>query len=282
MTVELTKVLGAELAPTTYSWDEESVILYHLGLGAGQPSTSEFELSLTYEAGLQVLPTFATIPPFLTMLGIGGVEGLEFNPALLLHGEHEIRLERDIPTSGTVTNEGKIVEVWDKGKGALLVVEVVSRDKDGSTLFTNRGSLYLRGEGGFGGKPGPSPANEAPQREPDWVLSSPTLPQQALIYRLSGDKNPLHADPEFAAFAGFDRPILHGLSSFGTIAKAVISGVMNGDSSAMRRFRARFTGPVYPGETIVTNVWRELDRLLVSAFAVERNTPVLANAAVWS
>lgn len=282
MPIDLAKALGAELTPTTFNWDEDRVILYHLGLGAGREATADQELALTYEAKLKVLPTFATIPPFHALLGMSSVEGIEFNPAVLLHGEHEIEVAAPISTRGTVTNHGKVVEVWDKGKGALVVVEVVSTDAAGVHLFTNRASLYLRGEGGFGGEPGPAASNQSPDRPPDLIVESPTLPQQALLYRLSGDKNPLHADPAFAAFAGFDRPILHGLCTFGIVAKAVVDQALGGEVGLMKRYRARFSGVVYPGETIVTRIWIEPDRLLVAADVADRGSSVIANAAVWS
>lgn len=281
MPIDVDKALGASLPETRFRWDEDRVILYHLGVGAGNPPTDPGELAYTYEAQLKVLPSFGTIPPFTSLLGITGVEGLDFNPALLLHGEHDLEVNGPIPTRAEVVNRARISAIYDKRKAAVVVVEVVTADAEGRELFTNRASLFLRGEGGFGGDPGPSRSDHAPGREPDLVVESATLPQQALLYRLSGDKNPLHVDPAFAALGGFDRPILHGLCSYGIVCKAVVDRALGGDVAAVRRFRARFAGVVFPGETVVTRAWDEGDRWVVEAVTAERNTPVIANAALW-
>jgi len=281
MPVEPDKVRGAGLGVTTSAWDEDRVILYHLGIGAGDPPTDERELAYTYESRLVVLPTFATIPAFAPMLDIGGVDGLTFNPVMLLHGEHAIELNCPIPTAAEVTHDARIVDVFDKGKAALLIVEVQTRAKDGGLLFTNRASLFLRGEGGFGGPSGPTPENEAPDDAPDAVVESATLPQQALLYRLSGDKNPLHADPAFAAMAGFDRPILHGLCTYGIVGKSVVDRMFDGDPTGVAKMTARFSGVVYPGETVVTRMWDRGDRIVVDARTKERAVPVITHAAVY-
>ena len=280
MPVDPSRALGAELPVIEGRWDQDDVILYHLGVGAGDPPTDPAELRYTYEGGLAVLPSFATVPPFPALLGVGGVDGLEFNPALLLHGEHQITLQGPIPTAATVVHRGRVAELWDKGKAALAVVEMVTTDGSGEKLFTNRASLFLRGEGGFGGEPGPPSFSAAPRDEPDIVATSATLPQQALLYRLSGDKNPLHADPGFAAMAGFERPILHGLCSFGVVCKAVVDKVLHGDMTRVAEYRARFSGVVYPGETLVTKIWDEGDHLLVTAETAERGKSVISNGKV--
>jgi acyl dehydratase len=278
--IDLDRVLGAELPSGTFSWDEDRVILYHLGIGAGDPPTDPGELSYVYEANLKVLPTFASIVAFPTMFGLTQVDGLDVNLAMLLHGEQDIELHGPIPTRADVTNRGRIAAVFDKGKAALVIVEVTTESRDGERLFVNRSSLFLRGEGGFGGDPGPPPSYEAPDREPDSRIESKTLPQQALLYRLSGDKNPLHADPGFAALGGFDRPILHGLATYGIVCKAVVDSVLEGDVSNVARYQARFSGVVFPGETIVTSVWKEDGMLLVEAVTGERGGTVISNAAL--
>ncbi|MFP5332580.1 MAG: MaoC/PaaZ C-terminal domain-containing protein [Acidimicrobiia bacterium] len=280
MPIDPARLLGAELPQTEHGWDSDDVILYHLGVGAGNPPTDPGELEYTYEASLKVLPTFATIPMFSAMMGILGLDGLDINPAMILHGEQSIRLNRPIPTTARVANSGRIAHLYDKGKGALAVVEVVSRERDGTELFTNTSSIYVRGEGGFGGEPGPEPSHRAPDRRPDVEVASPTLPQQALLYRLSGDKNPLHADPGFAALGGFDRPILHGLCTYGIACKAVVDGVLDGDVTRVAGFDARFAGVVFPGETVVTRAWTEDDGIVLEAVTAERGTAVLSNAKV--
>jgi acyl dehydratase len=201
---------------------------------------------------------------------------------MILHGEHEIVLHDSIPTAGTVNQTGRVTDVLDKGKGALAIVEVVSvLEKTGRPLFTNRASIFIRGEGGFGGEPGKPSADLTPDRDPDHVVESPTLPQQALLYRMaSGDKNPLHADPGFAAFAGFDRPILHGLCTFGIVGKAAVDRALEVGPGSVESYRARFSGVVYPGETLITSVWDEGDHLIVSATAKERDSIVLTNGVI--
>jgi len=280
MPIDPKKALGAQLGEGKYTWTKDQVILYHLGVGAGVPPTDRGELEYTYEKNLKVLPSYGVIPVFGAMGGLGSTPGLSFNFAMLLHGEQDIEIHQPIPTEATVTSSGRIAEIWDKGKAALLVMEVKTRDEAGKPLFTNRFSLFLRGEGGFGGESGPKAGNEAPARAPDGVISSTTLPQQALIYRLSGDKNPLHADPDFAKMGGFDKPIIHGLCSYGVVCKAIVDKVLGGDVTKVARYQARFAGVFFPGETMVTSIWREGKQLLLASKSKERGTPVLSNAAI--
>jgi acyl dehydratase len=279
MPIDPSKALGAELGEGEYTWTRDDVILYHLGVGAGVPATDPGELEYTYEKNLKVLPSFGVIPVFGAMGGMGNVEGLTFNFAMLLHGEQDIILHKPIPPEATVKNKGRVAELWDKGKACLCVLEV-DTSHEGEKLFTNRFSLFLRGEGGFGGEPGPKAGNEAPDRAPDGVIESPTLPQQALIYRLSGDKNPLHADPDFAKMAGFETPIIHGLCSYGVVCKAVVDNVLGGDTDQVARYQARFRGVGYPGETYLTSYWKEGNKILIQSKSKERDEVVISNAAI--
>ncbi len=278
MPIDVSKAMDASFPDSSYSWDVNDVILYHLGVGAGVPATEPNELEYVYEANLKVLPSFASIVPFEAMMSVTNVDGLDLNLAMLLHGEQELTLFRPIPPAANVTNQGRIAGIYDKGKGALVVVDIDSRDAAGDLLFTNRSSLFLRGEGGFGGEPGPPSRYQAPDREPDHVVESVTLEQQALLYRLSGDRNPLHVDPAFAAIGGFDQPILHGLCSFGIVCKAVVDTVLAGDVSQVRGYAARFSGPVVPGETIVTKIWESESGFLVEAITKQRQSKVISNA----
>jgi acyl dehydratase len=280
MPIDPSKALGAEMGEGQYTYTKDQVILYHLGLGAGVPATDPGELEYTYEKNLKVLPSFGVIPTFGAMGGLGNVEGLEFNFAMLLHGEQDLVIHQPIPPEATITNRGKVAEIWDKGKAALVVLQVDSSDESGQPLFTNRFSLFLRGEGGFGGEPGPKAGNAAPDREPDGVIESTTLPQQALIYRLSGDKNPLHADPEFAKMGGFDTPIIHGLCSYGIVCKAVVDNVLGGDVTKVARYQVRFAGVGFPGETYLTSYWKEGDKILIQAKSKERDAVIISNAAI--
>ena len=280
MPIDPGKALGFETGEGKYTYNRDQVILYHLGVGAGVPPTDPNELEYTYEKNLKVLPSFGVIPTFGAMGGLGGVPGLSFNFAMLLHGEQDLEVHQPIPPEATITNRGKVAEIWDKGKAALVVLQVDTRDGAGKPLFTNRFSLFLRGEGGFGGEPGPKAGNVPPERKPDGIVERATLPQQALIYRLSGDKNPLHADPEFAKMGGFDRPIIHGLCSYGVVCKAIVDEVLGGDVTKVARYQARFAGVGYPGETYVVSYWKEGDKILIQAGSKERNAPIISNAAI--
>jgi acyl dehydratase len=280
MPIDPSKALGAELGEGTYEWNKDEVILYHLGVGAGVPPTDPGELEYTYEKNLKVLPSYGVIPVFGSMGGLGKTPGLEFNFAMLLHGEQDLEVHQPIPPEAKITNKGKVKEIWDKGKGALVVLEMETRDESGSPLFTNRFSLFLRGEGGFGGESGPKAGNKPPERDPDGVIEATTLPQQALIYRLSGDKNPLHADPEFAKMGGFDKPIIHGLCSYGIVCKAIVDDLLGGDTTKVARWQARFAGVAFPGESYRISHWNEGDQILVEASSKERGAPIISNAAI--
>ncbi len=280
MPIDPKQAVGALIGESSKSWDADQVILYHLGLGAGMPPTDEGELAYTYEKGLKVLPSFGVIASYLSGASLLKVPGMSFNPAMLLHGEQDLEIHGPIPTEGTVNNIARVTDIFDKGKGALVLRETKSKDSQGKLLFTNRSSTFIRGEGGFGGESGPKAGNLPPEREPDKVVESAILPQQALIYRLSGDKNPLHAEPAFAAQGGFDQPILHGLCTYGMVCKAVVDHLLDGDTSRVSRYQVRFAGVVFPGETLVISMWRENGKVLLQASVKERGTPAITNAAI--
>lgn len=280
MPIDLAKALGYTLPAVEASWTPDDVILYHLGIGAGDPPSDARELEYTYEGHLKVLPAFGVIPVFRAIMSVSQVPGLGFDLATVLHGEQELRVHKRIPTSAKVTSTARVANIWDKGKAAVVELQVDTRDETGDVLFANTFTLFMRGAGGFGGERGPDKAQEAPTRAPDLVVESRTLPQQALLYRLSGDKNPLHADPAFARLGGFDRPILHGLCSFGMACKAAVDHLCKGKVEQVASYQARFAGVVFPGETLVTSLWREDGRILLSASTKERRTPVLSQASI--
>jgi acyl dehydratase len=205
---------------------------------------------------------------------------MQFNFAMLLHGEQEVILHKPLPVRQKLKTSAHIPEIYDKGKAALVIMEATAKDEKGEPLFTNRFSLFIRGEGGFGGDSGPKAGNVAPERKPDGVVVRKTLPQQALLYRLSGDKNPLHADPAFAKLGGFDKPIIHGLCSYGVACKAIVDTVLGGDVTRVARYQARFAGVGFPGETYETSWWREDGKILFQTKSVERNAPIISNAAI--
>jgi acyl dehydratase len=282
MAIDPNKARGARLPDGRTSYTKDQVILYHLGLGAGVPATDPKELEYTYEKNLKVLPSFAVIPSFGSMGGIGNVPGLQFNFAMLLHGEQEVRVHRPLPVEANLVTSAHIPEIYDKGKAALVILETEAKDEaTGQLLFTNRYSMFIRGEGGFGGDSGPKVGNQAPERAPDGAIERKTLPQQALIYRLSGDKNPLHADPEFAKLGGFDTPIIHGLCSYGIACKAIVDEVLGGDVTQVARYQARFAGVAFPGETYRISYWKDgAKRILLEAASVERNAKIISNAVI--
>jgi len=282
MPIDPEKASVGKLPEKENSWNRDDVILYHLGVGAGmEKPTDPKELEYTYEKNLKVLPSFAVVPVFSALIDMFSIPGIDINIALILHGEQAVEIHKPIPVASEVVSEGRVAGLYDKGKAALIVLEVETKEKStGDKLFTNQFSVFARGEGGFGGESGPKAGNKPPEREPDAVTESRTLPQQALIYRLSGDKNPLHADPEFAKMGGFDVPILHGLCSFGINCKAAVDHALGGDVSQVARYQARFAGVFFPGETMVTSLWKEGNQVFINATSKERGAPVITNAAI--
>lgn len=242
-----------------HSYTERDTMLYALGVGLGHDPLDTRQLPFVYERDLTALPTMgvtiALAKPWLHRPESG------ITWSRMLHGEQAIEIHRPIPVAGTLVGETTMDEIVDKGpdKGALLYMSRTVRDKaTGDAIFTSSQTLFCRADGGFGG-----PVTEArsvhtmPQRESDQSVDLPTVPQQALIYRLSGDTNPLHADPEAAAKGGFHRPILHGLCTFGIAGHAILRGVADYRANTVRRLQARFASPVLPGETIRTDIWDE-------------------------
>jgi len=265
--------IGKQIPPTTFEYDERDVMLYAVGVGA-----SPEELQYVYEQGLKVIPTFGVVPSFPALLGLTSV--MQFNPVMLLHGQQGIEIKKPFPTRGKVTTSGTVKSIWDKGSGALIEVEAETKDEKGEVLCVNTFGAFVRGEGGFGGERGPSgPKNVPPERAPDEVVEMQTLPQQAAIYRLSGDRNPLHIDPKVAAIAGYDRPILHGLCSFGHVARAIIQKCCDGDPDRLKAFEVRFSGVVFPDDKIITEIWRESDTQIIVQAKTQRGDVVLSQAA---
>lgn len=280
MGIDRSAALAAAPSVREVSWTERDVLLYHLGIGAGGHPMDQDELTWVYEKNLRVLPTFAMVagqgvsagtirPPGMNLPGI------DIDLRKILHGGQSLTMHGPIPASGSAVLSSRVADVWDKGKAAVIVLEQAAADPDGNPLWTSEMQIWARGAGGFGGPSGPDASACAPDREPAEVLTSRTTPSQALVYRLSGDMNPLHADPDFAARAGFDRPVLHGLATYGLVCKAVVDSILDGDAGAVQTFSARFAGSIYPGETIETSVWREDNRLILHAVCPDREGQAL-------
>lgn len=280
------KLIGAKFDPAKLHYNERDLSLYALGIGMahGGPKDPR-ELQYTYEGastGFKAFPTYGVIFPFGTLTKLTNMDGIKFNPMMLLHGEQTLEVPKPLPVEATITTEGQITHVYDKIKGAVIVTESISRDEKGEIVARNEGKVFIRGLGGFGGDRGPSGnVNEAPDRKPDAIEEEKTDDNQALLYRLSGDRNPLHADPAMAAMGGFDKPILHGLCSFGFAARHVLKNFADYDSARFKSITVRFARHVFPGETLVTEMWKDSDtKILFRVKSKERDEVVITNAAV--
>ena len=284
--IDLDQALGAELPVTHTSYDEKDLALYALGVGAGQHAESD-DLKYVYEnnPSFQALPTFGVIPPMGAMFeqmkkGVTA-PGLNYGFDRILHGEQYTELKRPLPPHAKLTHKAKVKDIFDKGKGAVVVMAITTTDEQGNELVYNEMSTFVRGAGGWGGDRGPSAEkNVAPERAPDAVVEEKIAEDQALLYRLSGDINPLHVDPEFAKAFGFTKPILHGLCTFGFASRHVIKAMAQNDARYFKSIQVRFSDSVFPGETLVTEMWKEGEKIVFRCKVKERNRTVISNAAV--
>ncbi|MBT2366353.1 MaoC family dehydratase N-terminal domain-containing protein [Streptomyces sp. ISL-10] len=281
MPIDPARALAAEPRSTTIQWDHRDIQLYHLGIGAGVPATDPDELRYTLESRLHVLPSFATVAGAgMGVVGALSAPGIDVDLAAVLHGGQRIALHRPVPVRGTARSTSRVAAVYDKGKAAVLLLRTEAADDDGP-LWTSDAQIFVRGEGGFGGERGPSERLVVPDRAPDRTVEREIREDQALLYRLSGDWNPLHADPEFAKLAGFERPILHGLCSYGMTLKTVVDTLLDGDVTRVRAYGTRFAGVVFPRETLRIRMWRRDGGVQATVTAVERDdAPVLADTLV--
>ncbi len=287
MPIDPDVAVGARLPDRTFSWESSDVLLYHLGIGAGSRRGDNLDrAALRYtldDDDLQVLPSFGIVAPTLHETDPPPLDlpGCDINLSQVVHGSQEIQVNGSIPTFGSATLRTRVTDVWDKGTAAVIWQEGRAVSAEGDTLWTVRSSIFVRGEGGWGGDRGSSTRVELPGREPDCDASYDVTPQQAMLYRLCGDRNPLHADPAFAEAAGFPAPILHGLCSYGIVLRTVTDELLDGVAGRVRGFTARFAGVVFPGETIRVRAWTGDEGILVSATvsgAGERDgAPVLAD-----
>lgn len=272
--------MKAKASGTEFTYTERDSMLYNLGVGAKRD-----DLPLIFEGheDFQVLPTFGVIPPFSAETPYDLTELVpNFNPMMLLHGEQYLEIRSyPVPTSGTLVSYPQLIEVVDKGAAAVVKSGILTVEKEtGKEIFWNEMTVFLRGSGGFGGatkgadRGAATAANKPPARAPDAVVEEKTTEEQAAVYRLSGDYNPLHVDPAFAKMGGFKKPILHGLCSFGIAGKAVFQKY-----GAIKNIKVRFAGTVVPGETLVTEMWKEGNKIIFQSKVKETGKPALASAA---
>ena len=277
------RAIGAELEPTTYRYSERDVVLYALGVGAPADPLDQDELRFVYELsrqGFQVLPSFAVVfsYEFSRKLPRGELAGLRYNPMMAVHGEQFLRVHRPLPRSATVISSIRIADIYDKGSGMLMIIDIISRLENGEELATARHSLFFRDLGGFGGERGPSSRAVTPSRPPDVVHEEGTHETQALLYRLAGDDNPLHADPSMAAIGHYDKPILHGLCTMGFAARALLKHWADNDPRRFESMRVRFSRHVFPGDTLTTEMWRQSqDEIQFQTRVKERDVVVLSH-----
>jgi acyl dehydratase len=267
-------IVGKKTDPLPFTYDTDKVILYALGIGAGVD-----ELDFVYEKNLKVFPTFAVIPGLPAFIPL--MMNARLNMLAVLHGEQKIVLHGPMPTSGTIRTSGSCSSIYDKGeKGALINIEAESRDDKGQLLFENHVVIVDRSAGNFGGDRGPKaekldpPKGQAPDLHTEHVTSA----NQAALYRLSGDKNPLHIDPDFAKLGKLPRPILHGLCTFGFAGRAILHSLCGSDPARFKSFAVRFTGVVYPGDTIITEGWKVAEGRYIIQSRTQDGRVVLGNA----
>ena len=277
-------ILAQGTKPRTFTYGDKDVMLYALGVGIGRDPMDEAELAFVYEKNLKVVPTAATV-----LAGRGQAEALptpeghrpsQPNYLMLVHGEQKVELHRPLPTSGTFTTENRTIGAFDKGKdkGAVLVNQTIWRDDKGEPVATLTGSSFCRADGGFGGPTEGQPeVHEIPARKPDLSVDIATREDQALLYRLNGDRNPLHSDPESARKSGFPRPILHGLCTYGITCRAVLQAITGYDADQIASHQARFSAPVFPGDTIAVDLWTDGRIISFEARVKERGVTVIKN-----
>jgi acyl dehydratase len=279
MPLNAEKLRNWPLPAVRQSYSERDSILYAIGIGASIEAAADGNMDYLYEGrGPATLPTFAAVIGQRAMWMDAPELGIDWRK--IVHGEQKLTVHAPLPAAGETVSDERITDIWDKGdKGAIVWAERTIHSADRATHYsTLHTSYFCRGDGGFGGDPGPAATNSIPDRAPDGVVDLPTRPDQAIIYRLSGDTNPLHVDDEFARKVGFPAPILHGLCSYGIAARALIKALCGGNSTRLEHIAVRFSAPCYPGETIRTEIWRLEDGS--AAFrcrVVERDVIILNN-----
>ena len=260
---------GAVGEETEISWTSKDSLLYALGVGAGASDPTGFELEFTTENTRG--KTQRAVPTQVVVMGAGSMPDYgDFNLAALLHGDQHIELHQELPVEGSAVAQARVAGVYDKTKAALVVLETNARSHGGDPMWTSRAGLFISGEGGWGGGRGPSSTWQQPDREPDHVTGYDTRTDLALLYRLNGDRNPLHSDPAFAAMAGFDTPILHGLCTFGVTGRALLHTLCDSNPARFGSMGGRFKAPVLPGQRLDVRMWVDGDTTLFQTCVGDR------------
>jgi acyl dehydratase len=276
--------IGKSLAPLTYTFSKRDTVIYALGVGAPANWLEQDELKFVYELSndFVALPTMPVVYSMDMIHDIvkGDIEGIKFNPMMLVHGEQSFEIKKTLPVEGTITCTPTIRNIFDKGSGMLILTDVSCVDENGHEVAVTSGSMFIRGLGDFGGERGSSEKIVMPDRAPDVIHEEKTLETQALIYRLSGDINPLHADPDMAKFGNFETPILHGLATYGFAGRAVLKHFAGNDPSRFKSMSGRFSKEVYPGETLITEMWQTDDCVMFQMKAKKRDVVVLSSGKV--
>lgn len=279
--------VGAKGEPRRASWTSDDALLYALGIGAGveDPVGAELEFTTENTAGVdqKVFPTMVVLFGFTATGGSSAMEHSgSYDLRMLVHGEQGIKLLRPIPVAGEVETVDEITGIYDKGKGAVIATKTTATlVADGQPLYETTSSVFIVGEGGFGGDRGPSEkANVAPDRDPDYTVSATTRPDQALLYRLSGDRNPLHSDKQFSDVGGFPKPILHGLCTYGFTGRMLLHTLCDSDPARFSGMDGRFSSPVMPGEKLTVNVWDDGDGHAIFETLGDDGRVVIANGGV--
>jgi acyl dehydratase len=276
VSIKYPEILELKTENVEFAWQDREAMLYAIGVGMGDDPLNLQHLPFVYERNLKLLPSFATV-----IVREAAPGPLPVNYSMVLDGERDLVIHEPLDGSASVLMSGRVVAVADKGpgKGAIITREVTIRAKeDGRKIATVTSSIFARGDGGFGGPPGTVQSVSAvPAGSPDLSLNIQTRPGQALVYRLSGDRNPLHCDPEAAARAGYERPILHGLCTYGVCCRAILETYADFEPAAIKRLAARFSAPCYPGDIISVDFWKASDHLAFQARVVERGVTVIKN-----
>jgi len=279
MTIVYDKLMALDIPPAEQTYTAKDCMLYALGVGLGHDPMNEDELPFVYEKNLKVLPTMAAVLGYVGFWARDLDTGIDW--VKIVNGEQGVILHRPLKGENTVVGRQRVVEVVDKGagKGALVYSERKVTDKaTGELIATVTQTTFCRADGGFGGPPRPSPEpHPLPTRAPDAVCDLGTRPEAALIYRLSGDRNPLHSEPAVAKLAGYPRPILHGLANFGIAGNAVLKTFCGYDPTKLTTFACRFSAPVFPGETLRTEMWRDGNVVSFRSKVVERDVVAVNN-----